>query len=117
MTHPIANTLISLVIVLVLISQAWKSPRRSYRRASFSTAAVAFGVLTTFNARAILDKEAGPWIVAVLWLVSLLMLASLILLVLSWRSGEMRDKIERARQAFEKERKRRTDEICDDDTP
>lgn len=116
MIHPIANTLITLVIVIVVAAQARQSPARSYRRAAFTTAAIAFGILTLFNAKAVIDKEAGPWVVAVLWLVSFLMFASLILLFLSWRNGEMKEKIEQARKKLKDERERRVAHHQDDDT-
>jgi signal transduction histidine kinase len=99
--------IVSLIIVLVLSSQAWRSPPRSYRRAAFTTAASAFGLLFIFTLQVVISNETAPWAIAVLWLVFLLMLASLILLGVSWRKGEMREKMEQVRQAVAEERKRR----------
>ncbi len=106
----IIRLIISLTIVIFLSAQAWRSPVRTFRRAAFTTAALAFGVLVIFTVQTIISNETGPWTIAVQGLFFILMLASLIMLGLSWRRGEMQEKMEQIRQAVEEERKRREEE-------
>ncbi len=107
MSRLIINLLFLLIIVAVMIYQAYRSPARSYRRAAFSTATGAFALLVLFNLNVLVQQETAPWTIAVLWLVFVLLLASLIFLALSWRKGEMQEKMDRIRQAVADERQRR----------
>ncbi|NJN67361.1 MAG: hypothetical protein HC884_11940 [Chloroflexaceae bacterium] len=107
MFSPLIRVVVSLAIAAIMVFQSRTAPSRSYKRRAFASAAVAFGLLTLFNAKTVLDSRTGPWMVAALMLVALLLLISLVLLLLAWRSGEMRPQMERMHQAVERERERR----------
>ncbi len=115
MSPTLIRVIVSLLIVLLMAYQAVRALPGSHRRHAFATAGAAFALLTLFNGKVLLDgsNDPGPWMVAVLWVASLLIFTSLALLVLSWRSGEMKTQVAQMHAAMEHERARRAARISE----
>lgn len=97
----------TIVITVLLAVQALRAIPGSWRRRAFVLAAVAFGLLALINSLLALGIAVGGLMLLALIVFAGLALASVALLAQAWRSGEMNEQLNRARQAMAEERDRR----------
>lgn len=101
------RVIVAVVLGLILVYQARHAAPGSYRRRSFALATLGITLFMVVNVLIALGMHFNTALITLIVLGMVLLGASLVLIFLAWQRGEMREQIERVRQAITEERARR----------
>ncbi len=99
------------IILIILVQQARHATAGSHRRRAFVLAAGGLSVFLLIHLSLAMGIAVGPLITPLVAPAIGLLAAGLLFLVLAWRRGEMREQVERMREALVTERTRREQEV------
>jgi uncharacterized membrane protein len=101
------RTIILILVAVLFVRQARRSPTRSNKYRAFSLAAGAVGLIALLNMFFLLGIGVEPLILPMMSIAVVLLAISALFLYRAWRGGEMADQIARVREAMESERQQR----------
>jgi uncharacterized membrane protein len=101
------RTIILILVSVLFVRQARRSPTRSNKYRAFSLAAGAVGLIALLNLFFLLGVGVDPLILPTMSLAVVLLAISVLFLYRAWRGGEMTEQLARMREVIESERQQR----------
>jgi hypothetical protein len=101
------RTIMLILVAVLFVRQARRSPSRSNKYRAFSLAAGAIGLIALLNVFFLLGLGVDPLILPTMSIAVALLVISALFLYRAWRGGEMAEQIARVQEVLESERQQR----------